>query len=151
MNSLATHPHLRGEVFDLPHVVAGSARAAADAGLADRFEAVAGDFFERVPEADYYLLKWILHDWNDEQCLTILRNCRAAARPGARLLVIEALVGEAGDPGPAALLDMNMLAVSAGQERDLDEFDALFSSTGWKRTAISPTRSLYSLIELEAC
>jgi hypothetical protein len=131
-------------------VVPGAQRAADEAGLSGRFSAVAGDFFDSVPEADYYLLKWILHDWTDEQCQTILRNCREAARPGARVLVIEALVGEIGRPDPAALLDMNMLAVSRGQERDPAEFDALFHSSGWKRTATSPTRSLYSLIELEA-
>ncbi|QHC27587.1 methyltransferase [Streptomyces sp. HF10] len=147
---MRAHPRLEGQVFDLPHVVGGAGQAAARAGVSDRFTPVAGDFFEGVPEADYYLLKWVLHDWADEQCRTILANCREAARPGARMLVIEALVGETGGPDPAAVLDMNMLAVSSGQERDLGEFDALFGATGWKRTDIRPTRSLYSLIELEA-
>ncbi|SFF81667.1 Dimerisation domain-containing protein [Actinacidiphila alni] len=144
------NPRIEGQVFDLPHVVGGAERAAREAGLADRFTAVAGDFFEKVPEADYYLLKWVLHDWSDEQCRVILGNCREAAAPGARVLVIEALVGEVGTPDPAAVLDMNMLAASDGQERDLAEYDALFAATGWRRTAVSPTRSLYSLIELEA-
>ncbi|MDA3630495.1 methyltransferase [Saccharopolyspora sp. WRP15-2] len=144
------HPDVEGQVFDLPHVVEDARRAAGEAGLSDRFTAVGGDFFTDVPEADYYLLKNILHDWADEQCRTILRNCRRAARPGARALVIEALIGDIGKPDQAVLMDMNMLAVSEGLERDLDEFDELFAATGWKRTDMRPTRSLYSLIELEA-
>jgi hypothetical protein len=130
--------------------VDGAQRAADEAGLTDRFSTVAGDFFESVPAADYYLIKWILHDWPDEGCLRVLRNCRASARPGARALVIEALVGEIGKPDPAALLDMNMLAATRGQERDLDEFDALFAASGWRRVGLRPTRSLYSLVELAA-
>lgn len=144
------HPDVEGQVFDLPHVVEEAQRAAAEAGLSDRFSAVGGDFFAEVPEADYYLLKNILHDWNDEQCRTILRNCRQAARPGARVLVIEALIGEIGKPDQAVMMDMNMLAVTEGLERDLEEFDDLFASSGWQRTGMRPTRSLYSLIELEA-
>jgi hypothetical protein len=147
---MQAHPDIEGLVFDLPHVVAGAQKAAEKAGVSDRFSAVAGNFFEGVPEADYYLLKWILHDWTDEQCRTILSNCRKAATPGARALVIEALVGQVGKPDPVALLDMNMLVVTDGRERGMDELDALFSATGWKRAAVSSTRSLYSLIELEA-
>jgi O-methyltransferase domain/Dimerisation domain len=147
---MAAHPEIRGQVLDLPHAVGGAEQAAAQAGLADRFSAVAGDFFVEVPAADYYLLKWILHDWSDEECVAILRNCRASARPGARLLVMEAVVGDLGTPDPAALLDLNMLAASSGQERDLAEFDALFAASGWRRVAASPTRSLFTLLELEA-
>ncbi|XVQ15220.1 methyltransferase [Spirillospora sp. CA-255316] len=143
------HPEIEGQMFDLPHVVRDAQAAAERAGMSGRFSTVGGDFFEGVPEADYYLLKWILHDWNDEQCVKILGNMRLAARPGARVLVIEAVVDALGTPDPAALLDMNMLAVTSGQERDLDEFDVLFEASGWKRTAVAPTRSHYSLMELE--
>ncbi|MFB4194258.1 methyltransferase [Streptomyces carpaticus] len=146
---MAEHAHVEGVLFDLPHVVPAGHAAAEAAGVAERFSGVAGDFFESVPEADYYLLKWVLHDWSDEQCVTILRNCRRAARPGARILVIEALLGETGAPDPVALLDMNMLSVSAGRERSLDAYDALFEEAGWKRTGLSPTRSMFSLLELE--
>ncbi len=147
---MKAHPEIRGQVFDLPHAVDGAQRAADRAGLADRFSTVAGDFFDAVPAADYYLLKWILHDWSDEECVQILSNCRAAARPGARALVVEAVLGEIGRPDPAAILDMNMLAATRGQERDLAEFNALFAATGWRLTGMSPTRSLYTLLELEA-
>lgn len=147
---MQAHPQIEGVLFELPQVVPDALQAAAAAGLSDRFEAAAGDFFDFVPEADYYLLKWILHDWSDEQCRAILANCRKSATPGARVLVIEALIGEIGQPDAAAVLDMNMLAVSDGRERELAEFDALFEASGWKRTAVRATRSLYSLIELEA-
>jgi hypothetical protein len=143
-------PEVDGAVLDLPHVVEEAARRAEKAGVADRFTAVAGDFFAEVPAADLYLLKMILHDWNDEACRTILRNCRAAAKPGARALVIESVVGGLDQPGFAALLDMNMLATTPGQERDLDEFDALFAATGWRRIANTPTRTPQIILELEA-
>jgi hypothetical protein len=147
---MAEHPQIRGQVLDLPHAIGGARRAADEAGLADRFSAIAGDFFVDVPAADYYLLKWILHDWSDDECVTILRNCRVSALPGTRMLVMEAVLGELGKPDPAALLDMNMLAGTHGQERDLSEFDALFSAAGWRRVGMSPTRSQITLLELEA-
>jgi len=147
---MQSHLHIGGVVLDLPHVVSGAQEAAVEAGLADRFSSVAGDFFESVPEADYYILKWILHMLTDEQCLTVLRCCRTSARAGARLLIIEALIGEIGKPDPAAISDMMMLTATRGQERSIDEYDALFEASGWRRTAVSPTRSHYSLVELEA-
>ncbi|MCA2211518.1 acetylserotonin O-methyltransferase [Jidongwangia harbinensis] len=147
---MRANPQIEGVLLDLPHVVEGARQAAGEAGLGDRFTAVAGDFFEEVPPADYFLLKWILHDWSDDDCLRILRTCRLSARVGARALVVEGLVGDADRPGTVALLDLNMLAMTDGRERDLAEFDALFAASGWRRTGVSPTRSLYSLIELEA-
>jgi hypothetical protein len=147
---LGAHPGVNGTVLDLAHVVDGARQAAEKAGLGERFSAVAGDFFAEVPEADYYLLKWILHDWSDYDCLRILNNCRRAARPGARALVVEAVVAEPGEPDPAALLDLNMLVATEGKERDLEQFDALFAASGWRRVGLSSTRSLYTLIELEA-
>lgn len=147
---LRSHPEVRGQVLDLPHVLEEARKAATDAGVANRFSALSGDFFDSVPEADYYLLKFILHDWQDEECVRILRNCHAAAHPGARALVVETLVGEESDPGSTTLLDMNMLALSPGQERSLDEFDALFASAGWQRIGLRSTRWMYSLIEIQA-
>jgi hypothetical protein len=146
---LAT-PGTRGQVLDLPHVVPGALRAAEAAGLGDRFAAVAGDFFAEVPAADLYLLKTVLHDWDDESCVTILRNCRAAVRPGGRVAVVEMVIGEAGEPGFGPLADMNMLAVTRGRERELGEYDALFARSGWRRTRARPTRTPYWVLELEA-
>lgn len=83
--------------------------------------------------------------------MSILRNCRASAQPGARMLIVETVVGElGGEPDPAAVLDMNMLACTNGRERELNEFDALFAASGWRRVGISPTRSMISLLEVEA-
>ena len=150
------HPELTGLVFDLPHVVDGARAAALAAGVADRFAAVAGDFFAAVPRADYYLLKWILHDWRDEDCLRILRNCRAAGGPGARMLIVEALIGAtegAADdrrPDLVALFDMNMLAATDGKQRTLAELDELFAAAGWRRVAMKRSRSTDSLLELAA-
>ena len=148
---LEAHRGLRGVLLDLPGVVETAAGTADGRGLGERFTAVAGDFFTDVPAGDLYLLKMILHDWPDESCRTILRNCRAAARPGARAMVVEAVLAEAGTPDFGHLIDLNMLAAAGGQERDLGEFDALFAACGWRRVAVTPTRwAQYSIIELEA-
>jgi hypothetical protein len=140
---------LRGLVLDFPDA-ADAARLAAEAeGLGTRLSAVAGDFFAAVPDADLYLLKAILHDWDDDSCLRILRNCRAAAWPGARLMIIENVILDPARDRFAALLDMNMLAATAGQERELGAYDALFAASGWKRTAIHPLSGGRSLVEAE--
>ncbi len=139
---------LRGHVLDLPEA-AKAAREAADAdGLGARFSAEAGDFFAAVPAADLYLLKAVLHDWDDDSCARILRNCREAARPGGRLIVIENVIRDPGRDRFATLLDMNMLAVTAGQERDLAAYDALFAASGWRRTAVRALPGARSLLDL---
>ncbi|MFF7211863.1 methyltransferase [Streptomyces sp. NPDC008238] len=147
---MLANPELRGESLDLPHATATALASAEKQGLADRFTAVTGDFFESVPPADLYLLKMVLHDWNDADCVTILSNCRASARPGARAVVVENVIGEIGAPGFEPLADMHMLAMLPGQERDLPEFDALFAASGWRRTAVTATGLQFKIIELEA-
>ena len=147
---LQSNPTLRGLNLDLPVNAATARQEAEKDGVADRFEAVGGDFFQAVPAADLYLLKMVLHDWSDKQCVQILRNCRASARPGARALVVENVIGEIGAPGFEPLADMHMLAMLPGQERDLPEFDALFAASGWRRVSINPTGLTFKMIELEA-
>jgi O-methyltransferase domain/Dimerisation domain len=147
---LQSNPALRGLNLDLPVNAATARQEAEKDGVADRFEAVGGDFFQAVPAADLYLLKAVLHDWADEQCVQILRNCRASARSGARAVVVENVIGEIGAPGFEPLADMHMLAMSPGQERDLPEFDALFAASGWRRVSVTPTGSAFKMIELEA-
>jgi len=144
------NPRLTGIVLDRPNVVPGAILEAGKAGLADRFTAVGGDFFTEVPAANLYLLKLILSDWDDESCRTILRNCPSSARPGARAVVMETVVGEIGKPDFGALLDIHMLCVTEGQERDLNEFDALFAASGWRRVAIHQTRTPFAILELKA-
>jgi hypothetical protein len=140
---------LHGLVLDLPQAAAAARQAAAEEGLGERFSAVAGDFFAAVPGADLYLLKAVMHDWDDDSCVRILRNCRAAARPGARMIVIENVIRDLARDRFATLLDMNMLAVTTGQERDLAGYDALFAAAGWQRTAVRPLPGARSLLELE--
>ena len=111
---------------------------------------VGGDFFDSVPSADLYLLKMILHDWDDTSCIKILTNCRDAMTSGARIAVVEMLIGELSDPGPAALMDMNMLGAVPGQERSLPEYEALLSAAGLRRTAVLLTSSAQSVIEAVA-
>ncbi|MDT0567260.1 methyltransferase [Streptomyces sp. DSM 3412] len=143
-------PQLSGQVLDLPHAVEGARGEAAKRGLSDRFHAVAGDFFAEVPPADLYLLKTILHDWDDTQCAVILRNCRSAVNEGGRVLVVETVIGEIGEPDFATRADMTMLAMTNGMERDLDEFDALFAASGWRRSRTYPVGGGYFGMELLA-
>lgn len=145
----AGQPHLRGGVFDLPHIVPDAAAAARKEGLQERLTAVGGDFFESVPSSDLYVLKYILHDWDDQNCMRILRNCRAALQEGGRLVVIDYLVGEFGLPGLPAMMDMNMLVMNGGREREIAEFDALFASTGLRRTTVGQTGQ-FAVIEAVA-
>jgi hypothetical protein len=147
---LTAHPELRGQVLDLPHAVGRAREEAGKRGLSDRFSAVAGDFFDAVPGADLYLLKMVLHDWDDDRAVTILRNCRAAAPDGCRALVVEAVIGEIGQPDPAVLSDMTMLSAAAGMERDLGEFDAIFAASGWRREKTYPVGPGYYGLELSA-
>ncbi|WP_030751470.1 methyltransferase [Streptomyces sp. NRRL F-5135] len=147
---MEANPLPRGQVLDLPHAVEGARREAGKRGLSDRFSAVAGDFFTEVPPADLYLLKTILHDWDDDQCATILRNCRSAVTEGGRAVVVEMLIGELGEPDLVTRADMGMLSITNGEERDLDEFDALFAATGWRRSKTYPVGGGYVGLELVA-
>jgi hypothetical protein len=140
---------LGGGVFDLPHIVPTAAQAAKAEGLDERFTTVGGDFFESVPAADLYVLKYILHDWDDVNCVRILRNCRAALVKGGRIAVIDHLVGETGQPGIAPLMDMNMLGMTGGREREIAEFDSLFAAAGLRRVTVSAAGA-FAVIETVA-
>jgi hypothetical protein len=145
---LRSHRAARGILFDQPHVVAGADELLRKAGVADRCEVAAGSFFERVPETgDAYLLKAILHDWDDEAALAILRSCRRAMRPGRRLLVLERLIGPPNEQPEAKFSDLNMMVSPAGQERTRAEFAALFASAGFHLVGVTPTGTRLSVIE----
>jgi hypothetical protein len=108
---------------------------------------VAGSFFEPViPTAEAYLLKHILHDWDDASSTSILRRIHHAAQPGARLIVVEMVMPD-GEPSRMALIDLNMFVVSDGRERTAREYEALLASTGWALERITPSPSGVSLIE----
>ena len=145
---LRSHRAVRGILFDQPHVVAGAAAVLREAGVADRSEVVAGSFFERVPETgDAYLLKAILHDWDDEATLAILRTCRRAMRPGRRLLVLERLIGPPNEQPEAKFSDLNMMVSPGGRERTRQEFAALFAAAGFRLVGVTPTGTRLSVIE----
>ena len=130
---LARHPGSRGVLFDQPHVVAG-------AEPADRLEIVGGSFFEAVPPGgDAYLLKWILHDWEDQEATAILRAVRAAMTDGAVVLVIERELAGPNDGAEGKLSDLNMLVAPGGRERSRNEYAALFEDAGLALAGATPT------------
>jgi O-methyltransferase domain/Dimerisation domain len=149
---MAVNPSLRGVVFDLEHVGAAAVAAAAAKGLSDRVKVETGDFFEAVPAgADLYLLRYVLHDWDDARCVQILKNCRAAMRPGGRVVVLEMLLGEIGrEPPVVPSQDLNMLVLGGARERTVQQFDQLFHAAGLRRAKVSPTRSPMGVIEAVA-
>jgi SAM-dependent methyltransferase len=143
---LGGNPRLKGIVFDRPQAAGGAKSKVAEAGLSGRCEVVAGDFFASVPEgADAYLIKHVIHDWNDEQATAILRNCRRAMKPGARLLLAEGVYPARIDTSlpsrGAAANDVNMLVATGGRQRSEDEFRSLYDAAGFALTKIVPTLS----------
>ncbi|MEV6235218.1 methyltransferase [Lentzea sp. NPDC051838] len=147
---LKSNVDVRGVVVDLPSVESTAIAEAEKAGLSERCEFVGGSFFEPVPHGDLFLLKAVLHNWDDESCVKILTRCREALNPGGRVVVVEMPLGPIGEPGFAPLLDLNMLAVVPGRERDLAHYEGLFAQAGLRLTSVVPTRSPQSLIEAAA-
>jgi hypothetical protein len=145
---LAAHPHLRGILFDQPHVVSGAPPVLEAAQVVDRCEIVGGSFFSSVPEGgDAYVLKSIIHDWEDEECVAILRSCRSAMSEEAAVLVIERDLGAPNENPAAKLSDLNMFVMPGGRERTLDEYATLFERAGLRRLAAHPSRSGHLVIE----
>ncbi|MCA9532235.1 MAG: SAM-dependent methyltransferase [Myxococcales bacterium] len=146
---LQANPAARGILFDLPHIVEGAGGMVAP--VQERVERVGGNFLEdTLPAADLYLLKHILHDWDDASSVRILTGVRAAMNPGARVAVVEMVVPQPVGPGPAAWMDLNMMVILNGMERTEAEYAALFERAGLKLTRAVPTPSPYTLLEAEA-
>lgn len=144
---LKAAPSLSGILFDMPHVIAGAGQLLEREGVAARVEKVTGDFFKSVPSADAYIMKHIIHDWDDERCGTILKNIGAAIKPGGKLLIVEVVVPEGNEPHYSKLLDLEMLTSPGGVERTAQEYDALLAQAGLRLTRIIPTKSPFSIIE----
>jgi hypothetical protein len=149
---LAANPTLQGVLFDLPHVVAhaGSVRDARHVG--DRMQLVGGSFFDTVPAGgDTYLMKTVIHDWDDARATAILRNCRKAMTPASKLLLVERELPEpeqAGRTAEAFLLDLEMLVMTlGGRERTRSEFASLLDGAGFNLARIVPTGAPVSIIE----
>ena len=140
---------MRGILFDLPEVVESASSFVRSHGLEDRVELKGSNFFEGLPEgADAYLLQNILHWRSDEECLRILKTVHAAARPGAKLLVVEAIVEAANEPQFAKTLDITMLVLThGGKERTRAELQTLLSAAGFRVSRTVPTASFASVIE----
>lgn len=138
---LQAYPEMRGVLFDMPEVAAKALPLLENAGVAERSQVVGGDFFAAVPAgADLYALKFILHDWRDAECVTILKNCRAAMAPCGRVLVIEYIVPEESGPHFSRFMDINMLVMtSGGRERTEREFTRLLDAAGLQLRRSVPT------------
>ncbi|RVC76086.1 methyltransferase [Mesorhizobium sp. M4A.F.Ca.ET.022.05.2.1] len=145
---LAASPGSRGILFDQPHVVAAAGPVMDEKGVADRCDIVGGDFLAVLPEgADALLLKWIVHDWDDETNLAILRNCRKALRPDGRLLVLEAVLAPPNEGARAKFADLNMLVAPDGQERTADEYRLLLARAEFEVTEIIEAGQHISIVE----
>jgi O-methyltransferase domain len=144
---LRANPDMRGVLLDVPDAVANP-DAALSAELRERCQLVGGNFLAGVPEGgDAYLLKSILHDWDDERALAILRNCRRAMSSNSRLLMVEMVIPPGQVPLLVALHDLLMLAVAGGKERTAGEFTTLLDAAGFELTRITPTQAAVSIIE----
>jgi hypothetical protein len=142
---LAKYPEMQGILFDQPHVVANAADVLRH--VADRCRVVPGSFFESVPEGgDAYVLKAIIHDWDDEQSAKILRACRRAVHGGS-LLVVERIIGDLNEDPATKFSDLNMLVAPGGQERTVDEFGALFAAAGFALGGVTETSSGLAVLE----
>ena len=145
---LARNPRLRGVLFDQPHVVAGAGPLLAAAGVANRCEVVGGSFFDAVPRGEAaYVLKAILHDWEDADCLRILRVCRAAMTPGTALLIVERELGPANARWEDKFSDLNMLVAPGGRERATAEYAALVEAAGFRFVGVTPSASGRAVFE----
>jgi hypothetical protein len=145
---LEKNPGMTGILFDAPQVVAGAKATLAAATVADRCEVVGGDFFQSVPAgADAIILKWIIHDWNDEQSVAILKNCHQALPDKGKLILVEAVVPATSEPHFSKFIDLNMMIMTGGRERTESQFRKLYEDSGFTLTRIVPTESPFSVIE----
>jgi len=145
---LSRHPEPRGILFDRPHVVGDAPALLSAHDVADRVTIEPGDFFQRVPTGhDTYLLSHIIHDWNEEQCLTILGHCRRAINPDGRLLLVETVLPPGDTPHQGKVQDIVMLVCPGGQERTEAEYVDLLAKAGFRLRRVVPTGSVVSVVE----
>jgi ubiquinone/menaquinone biosynthesis C-methylase UbiE len=145
---LKKFPTLRGILYDLPGVVERAKANLQAAGVAERCTAIGGNFFDSVPAgADAYLMRHIIHDWDDEKASTLLRNVHKVIGPDGRLLVVEGVIPPGNDPCFGKLLDLTMMVLPGGKERTEAEYRTLFDTCGFQLTRIVPTRAEVCVIE----
>ena len=137
---LDAHPSSRGILFDQAHVLS-------EAIPHDRMERVTGDFFADIPvQADAYLMRWVIHDWSDDEAVAILRNVKKNARPGARLVLVEWVLTETPEFDEGKWMDVNMLVNAGGRERSAAEFKELYDRAGFELEEIVSTPSPLKII-----
>ncbi len=145
---LTRHSNVRGVLYDLPHVVRDAPALLKSRGVDGRVTIESGSFFERIPSGgDAYIMSHIIHDWSEEQCLTILGNCRKAMGPDSRLLIVETVIPEDNSPHQGKLQDLVMLVIPGGQERTEAEYDVLLAKGGFELRRVIPTTSVVSIVE----
>ena len=144
---LTKNPHLRGTLYEVPHVLEGAANGPLKPVIA-RCTLVAGDMFSSVPAgADAYIMKHIIHDWPDDLCLKILKACRKGVDSGGRLLVVDNVIQPGNDFAPGKFLDLQMLIFPGGCERTEKQFRNLLAAAGWQLSRIIPTTAADSIVE----
>jgi hypothetical protein len=144
---MAANPTLRGAVLDLADVEPTATAEARSRGVADRFEYIAGDFFTAVPASDLYLLKNVLGNWSDDRCQSILDNCRASAKPGARLVIIENAIDETNLSRWAVEVDIITMVVVGGQTRRVADYYRMLETSGLTVTGSAAMSRSYAIIE----
>ena len=149
MSILKANKKIRGILFDLPHVTIGTTALLRSGGVDDRCKIVSGDFFASVPEGgDAYVMKHIIHDWDDERATQILRNCHRAMRPGGKVLIVDAVIPPGNKAHFGKLLDLEMLVLTPrGRERSQAEFRELLKQSGFRLRRVVPTDTHLSIVE----
>ena len=144
---LKKNPAMTGILYDAASVAAGAKDLLAEEGVRGRCQVVAGDFFQSVPAADAYIMKHIIHDWEDEKSIQILRNCRRAMTDAGKVLIVEMVVPEGNASSPSKFLDLEMLLFLHSYERTEKEYAELLAKAGFKLTRVIATDSPYSIVE----
>jgi SAM-dependent methyltransferase len=147
---LERNPALHGTILELAHVAPRARVALAELGLSSRCKVLEGDFFKAVPQADIHILKYIIHDWDDEQSVRILSNCARALRKNGRVILVERMLPEDERPSYAALADLNMLVLLPGRERTAKQYGELFDAAGLRLDRVTETVSEIQIIETSA-
>ena len=150
---LREYPSMRGVLFDLDHVLAGAGPLLAASGVQERCRTESGDFFAGVPAGgDAYIMKHIIHDWDDDRAAAILTNIRRALgdKPGGRVILLEAVIAGPNQPDLGKLIDLEMMLLPGGRERTADEFAALLATAGFALSQVVPTESMLSVVEARA-
>jgi hypothetical protein len=144
---LVKHPEIRGKLFDLDHVVSGATPKIEALGLTARCSTCSGDFFKEVPSGDAYVMKNIIHDWDDAKATTILKNIHKASPGDARVILFEGVITAGNAPSLGKWIDLEMLLLPGGKERTEEEYRALFAGAGFRVTRVVETKSPLCVIE----